>query len=214
MIANREESSVFGDFQGEFDFGSICSGFEADGHLNWYLSPITQYIQGRGGIKVYGKNIGSGGLSGGIFIGNNVPKDEVWVLTDTSNRYAVNMSSFPDYISGVYGFGQVSFSMDFGVFGGGIEIYAGVGAFVNLPGHGDNITGLPLPYVLANIGVSLHGEILWGAVSASAWVNLQIMLGDPFYFQGSAGLEGCILWVMCASVDVTVRLDEDGFDIY
>lgn len=214
LIANRSEASIFGDFQGEFDFGNICSGFEADGHLNWYLSPMTQYVQGRGGIEIYGKAIGKGGLSGGVFIGNNVPKEDIWVLTDTSNKYAVNMSSFPSYVTGVYGFGQVSFSMDFGVFGGGLEIYAGVGAFMNLPGLTDNITGLPLPYVLANIGVSLHGEILWGAVSASAWVNLQIMLGDPFYFQGSAGLEGCVLWVMCASVDVTVRLDENGFDIY
>ncbi len=124
------------------------------------------------------------------------------------------MSSLPEHITGVYGFGQVGFSMDFGIFSGGIEIYAGLGAFMNFEGLATHMGGLPLPYILANFGVSLHGEILWGLVSASAWVNLQICVGDPFYFQGTAGLKGCILWVLCASADVTIRLDENGFDIY
>ena len=65
-----------------------------------------------------------------------------------------------------------------------------------------------------NRRVSVHGEILWGVVSASAWVALEICVGDPFYFEGSAGLKGCVLWVFCASVDITVRLDESGFDIF
>ncbi len=207
--------SVYGDVQGEFDFSSICAGLEADGHVNWYLSPVTQYVQGRAGISVYGRSLGSAGLTGGIFIGNNVPKSEVWVLTDGSNHYAVDLSQFPDYITGVYGFGQVSVSLDFGIFGGGIEIYAGLGAFVNMEGIQivSEMPGLPLPYILANFGVKLHGEILWGLVSASAWCNLQIMVGDPFYFQGSCGLEGCVAWVVCASADVTITLNEDGFDI-
>jgi hypothetical protein len=215
LIADRGEGSVFGDFQGEFDFGSLFAGFEANGHVNWFLSRETQYLQGRAGISVYGRSLGSGGVAGGIFIGNNVPKSAVWVMTDTSNKFAVNMASFPERITGVYGFGYADFGFDVGLFAGGIEIFAGVGVFLNMTGEGlSEVVGLPLPYVLANVGVGLHGEILWGLVSASAWVNLQMMLGDPFYFQGSAGLEGCVLWVICASVDVTVRLDGDGFDIY
>lgn len=207
--------SVYGDVQGEFDFSSLCAGLEANGHVNWYLSPVTQYVQGRAGISVYGRSLGSAGLTGGIFIGNNVPKSEVWVLTDGSNHYAVDLSQFPSYITGVYGFGQVSLSLDFGIFAGGIEIYAGLGAFVNMEGIEivSNMPGLPLPYILSNFGVKLHGEILWGLVSASAWCNLQIMVGDPFYFQGSCGLEGCVAWVICASADVTITLNEDGFDI-
>jgi len=207
--------SVYGDIQGEFDFSSLCAGLEASGHVNWYLSPVTQYVQGRAGISAYGQSLGSAGLTGGIFIGNNVPKSEVWVLTDGSNHYAVDLSQFPSHITGVYGFGQVSLSLDFGIFGGGIEIYAGLGAFVNMEGAQivSEMPGLPLPYVLANFGVKLHGEILWGLVSASAWCNLQIMVGDPFYFQGTCGLEGCVAWVICASADVTITLNEDGFDI-
>jgi len=215
LTADSGANSVYGDLQGDLDFSSICAGLEANGHVNWYLSPVTQYVQGRAGISVYGRSLGSAGLTGGIFIGNNVPRSEVWVLTDGSNHYAVDISQFPEYITGVYGFGQVSVSLDFGIFGGGIEIYAGLGAFVNVGAvdFGSNMPALPLPYILANFGVKLHGEILWGLVSASAWCNLQIMVGNPFYFQGTCGLEGCVAWVICASADVTITLDENGFDI-
>jgi len=82
-----------------------------------------------------------------------------------------------------------------------------------MEGLGTNMPALPLPYILSNFGVKLHGEILWGLVSASAWCNLQIMVGSPFYFQGTCGLEGCVAWVICASADVTITLDENGFDI-
>ncbi|MBN1327467.1 MAG: hypothetical protein JW996_05920 [Candidatus Cloacimonetes bacterium] len=215
LTTDLAAGSVYGDLQGDLDFSSICAGLEANGHINWYLSPVTQYVQGRAGISVYGRSLGSAGLTGGIFIGNNVPKSEVWVLTDGSNHYAVDLTQFPEYITGVYGFGQVSVCLDFGIFAGGIEIYAGLGAFVNMEGVElcSTIPAVPLPYILANFGVKLHGEILWGLVSASAWCNLQIMVGDPFYFQGSCGLEGCVAWVLCASADVTVTLNEDGFDI-
>ncbi|KQC06314.1 MAG: hypothetical protein APR54_01825 [Candidatus Cloacimonas sp. SDB] len=215
LTTDQAAGSVYGDLQGDLDFSSICAGLEANGHINWYLSPVTQYVQGRAGISVYGRSLGSAGLTGGIFIGNNVPKNEVWVLTDGSNHYAVDLSQFPSHITGVYGFGQVSVSLDFGIFAGGIEIYAGLGAFVNMEGVElcSSMPGVPLPYILSNFGVKLHGEILWGLVSASAWCNLQIMVGDPFYFQGTCGLEGCVAWVVCASADVTITLNEDGFDI-
>ncbi|MBN2356278.1 hypothetical protein JXO59_09200, partial [candidate division KSB1 bacterium] len=113
---------------------------------------------------------------------------------------------------------SVYFGFNFGVFSGGIGIYAGVGAFLtSIPGAESSVAAgvpLPFPFVLANMGVSLDGEILWGLVSASAWVNLQFAFGSYNYFQGTAGLEGCVLWVLCASVDVTVRLDQTGFHIY
>ncbi len=215
LQADRAAMSIYGDFQGNFDFGSLAAGLKANGPVNWYLSPVTQYLQGRAGIELWGRSLGSGGVAGGIFVGHNVPKDEVWVFTDTSNKYALNTISMPDDITGVYGFGQISYGQDFGIFSGGIEIYGAIGAFINMTGIPfDEVGGLPLPYIVGNFGVSLHGEILWGVVSASAWVNLQFGVGNPFFFQGTAGLEGCVLWVICASVDVTVRLDETGFHIY
>ncbi len=212
LTMDTEAKKVTGDLQGQMDFTSLFAGLKAEGHVNWCLSPITQYVQGRVAIEVFSRKF-SAGVAGGIFLGNNVPNSECWVLLDPSNRYSVAMDKLPAFITGVYGFGSVDFSMNFGIFSGGIGIYAGVGAFVNLIGVTPQV-GVPLPYVLVNLGVSLHGEILWGLVSASAWVNLQMSLGVPTYFQGTAGLEGCVLWVICGSVDVTVRLSDDGFEIY
>jgi hypothetical protein len=215
LINNYSRNTILGDFQGHFDFKNIFSGLEADGHVNWYLSESDangEYLQGRVGLEVCGIILG-GGCSGGLFIGDNVPREKVWVLIDRNNHFSVNVNSLPEYITGVYGFGSISFSMDFGIFGGGIEVYAGIGAFLNLPGIGRDVSGLPLPSLLANVGVFLHGEILWGLVSAEAWVNLQMALGNPIYFHGKAGLRGCALWVACHSVRVKVTLDEDGFDI-
>ncbi len=212
LTMDTQTNTVTGDLQGKMDFTSLFAGLKASGHVNWKLSPLTQYIQGRAAIEVFSRKF-SAGVAGGIFLGNNVPNGECWVLLDPSNRYSVAMDKLPAYITGVYGYGSVDFSLNFGVFSGGIGIYAGVGAFVNLIGVTPQV-GVPLPYMLTNLGVSLHGEILWGLVSASAWVNLQMSLGVPTYFQGTAGLEGCVLWVICGSVDVTVRLSDDGFEIF
>ncbi len=216
LTADFANSIVTGDMQGSFDFGHLFGGLKAAGHVNWYLSPTTQYFQGRAEIEVYGRTMG-GGASGGIFLGMNVPVSQAWVLTDPGNRYSVNLTGLST-ISGIYGYGSVSFSFNFGIFSGGIGIYAGVGAFLTpLPGCESAAAAgvvMPFPFVLANMGVSLDGEILWGLVSASAWVNLQFAFGSYNYFEGTAGLEGCVLWVICASVDVTVRLDQTGFHIY
>jgi hypothetical protein len=212
LTMDTAAKKVTGDLQGNLDFTSLFAGLKAEGHVNWSLSPTTQYLQGRAAISVFARKF-SGGASGGIFLGNNVPNNECWVLLDPNNRYSIAMDKLPAFVSGVYGFGSIDLSLNFGIFSGGIGIYAGVGAFVNLISVVPH-AGVPLPYVLANIGVSLNGEILWGLVSASAWVNMQMSLGVPTYFQGTAGLEGCVLWVVCGSVDVTVRLSDDGFEIY
>jgi hypothetical protein len=72
--------------------------------------------------------------------------------------------------------------------------------------------GIGLPYVVGNLGGRIHGEILGGLVSAAAWFNLQVLGPYPFGFQGTVGLEACVLWVACGSVDVTVGLNTtEGF---
>jgi len=212
LTMDTAAKKVTGDLQGKMDFTSLFAGLKAEGHVNWCLSPETQYLQGRASIEIFARKFG-GGVAGGVFLGHNVPNSECWVLLDPNNRYSIAMDELPEYVTGVYGFGSIDLSLNFGIFKGGIGIYAGVGAFVNIVGGSPQV-GVPLPYVLADIGVSLNGEILWGLVSASAWVDLQMSLGVPTYFQGTAGLEGCVLWVICGSVDVTVRLSDDGFEIF
>jgi hypothetical protein len=111
-------------------------------------------------------------------------------------------------------FGDADWSRDFGIFSGDIEIYAGAGAFTTA--FGAEAYGVPgvLHYVVGVGGVYLHGEILWGVVSASAWGELEIIGPYPFAFEGTVGLKGCVLWVFCASVDLTVGLSsEQGFYI-
>ncbi|HQH72930.1 MAG TPA: hypothetical protein PK360_12705, partial [bacterium] len=78
-----------------------------------------------------------------------------------------------------------------------------------------NSSGIPgLPYVVGNLGIHIWGDILGGLVSAGAWGDLQMMFPAPFSFQGTVGLEACVLWVICGSVDVTVGLNSvDGFYI-
>ena len=72
-----------------------------------------------------------------------------------------------------------------------------------------------LPYVLGSAGIHVHGEILGGLVSAAAWADLDLRGPLPPYFIGTFGLEGCALWVLCASIDVTAGISpEEGFFIY
>jgi hypothetical protein len=213
LTMDEANDIVTGDIQGELDFSSLFAGLKAEGQVNWYLSEETQYIQGRAALQICTENFG-GGASGGIFFGNHVPADECWVLLDENNRFSVNLDALPDTISGVYGYGGIEYSVDLKVVSGGIGIYAGVGLFSESPSSKADSSGIGLlPFVLANIGVSAQGELFEGLLSASVWIDLQHSFPYP-YWQGSAGLEACALWVFCTHVDVTACLSEDGFDIY
>jgi hypothetical protein len=211
LIHNFEEASVYGDFYGSFEVQSLVTGLDVYGRVNWYISPTSTYLQGRVDLDFYSLGL-TGGASSGFMVAGNADKNDIWVMSDPNNKFSVAMSQLPSTISGVYGFGSVSFGDDYGVFEGSVDLYAGVGAFANTS-LGTYVPGLVLPYVLMNVGVNIYGEILWGAASAEAWVNLQYCLGAPSYFQGTAGFEVCVLWVFCGSVDLTITLDEDGFDI-
>jgi hypothetical protein len=65
--------------------------------------------------------------------------------------------------------------------------------------------------VVGHVGVHIWGEILGGAVSAGGWADLDVIAPYPFSYEGTLGLEGCVAWVFCGSVDVTVGLNSsDG----
>ena len=61
----------------------------------------------------------SGGLEGGFFIGNNVPKALAWVLDPTDTHFGMSRSILPATLTGVYGYGQASFGVNYYVLGGG-----------------------------------------------------------------------------------------------
>ena len=173
-----------------------------------------QYLQGRLKVGVISMIV-SGGLEGGFFIGNNVPNALAWVLEPTDPHFGVSRAILPATLTGVFGYGQASIGFNAFVLGGGVDIYAGAGAFsapISAGGPLAPFTGNPLlPYVIGACGISVHGEILGGLVSASAWANLSLRGPIPTYFEGTFGLRGCVAWVLCASVSITAGVNSGGF---
>jgi hypothetical protein len=222
LAIDYARSTAEGEIMGKIDCNSILGGLSGEGQLTWFLGPAKWYLQGKMKMALC-TWVASGGLEGGMFIGNNVPKGEAWVLNTGSEHFGVDQSILPPTLTGLYGYGQAGINVNWYVFGGGVEIYAGMGAFSSFPlvppsmvddwsGH---MSGLGLPYVLGSAGVHVHGEILGGLVSASAWGKLDLRGPVPVWFSGTFGLEGCVLWVLCASVDVTAGISpEDGFFIH
>jgi hypothetical protein len=210
FTVDRAHDFVEGEVDGKFN-GDSALGFNsisADGQLNWHLGKFGgdsyQSIQGKVAVSVVMPFAGSGG-EGGFYVGINAPKSEAWVLASGGDKFKLNMTPLPDRLTGVYGYAKLSSSINAYVFSGGIETYAGLGGFVAPIGGAP--TGVGLPFVVGNLGVHIWGEILGGAVSAGGWADLNIMEPYPFSFQGTLGLEGCVAWVFCDSVDVSVGLN-------
>ncbi len=174
---DRAQNFVEGEINGQFSTSAMFSGLSADGSLEWHLGAGTgdeayQSLQGRLGVEVVGP-ISDNGVEGGFYIGINAPKSNAWILADAGGRFSLNMSAMPDNLTGVYGYVRVNSSVNLYVVSGGVEVYAGLGAFVNTGNPSDPGSGLTgLPYVVGNVGVHIWGKILGGLVSAGAWGNL------------------------------------------
>ncbi|MCX8052846.1 MAG: hypothetical protein N3B12_03475 [Armatimonadetes bacterium] len=209
--------SAEGSVTARLDCNSFLAGLEGKGQVTWYVDPTIQYLQGRIAMTITGWS-GGAGLEGGIFIGHNCPKAKAWVLQTTTGRFGISQNQLPDILTGVYGYGQVSFGVNWYIFGGGIELYAGLGAFsIVPPGMStawSDLAAFGLPYVVGSAGVCVHGEILGGLVSAAGWCNMTMGGPVPITFEGKFGLEGCVLWVLCASIEVTAGLGPGGFYMY
>lgn len=185
---------VEGDLQGRIQFSTFLSGIEAEGELQWHFGTDYEMIQGKVGIGMYGPV--SLGVQSGVFLGVNCPASKIWVTDDIDGRFSLNKNALPvdshGNLSGMYAYLSVETSINLYIVSGGYQVYAGMGAFFSGGGFG----------VLGNVGVRIWGEILGGLVSASAWGDLQLLIGVPPAFEGSIGLEACVLWVFCGSVTV------------
>jgi hypothetical protein len=108
-----------------------------------------------------------------------------------------------------------------GGFSGGMEAYVGLGGFILDPLNSAQIANLKakvsglagaLPYAIGHAGFHIWGDILGGIVSAGGTVNVDVIGPYPFSFEGTLELEGCVVWVFCGSVDVSVGLNSsEGF---
>jgi hypothetical protein len=214
-----DDDSVEGNVSGLIDCRAILYGLKGYGQFTWYADPTSYYVQGAVGIEI--NSWAGSGLEGGLFVGMNAPKDRIWVFTSGHPTFRFNEDLIPaDTVTGFYGYGQVSEEVNLYILSGGIDVFAGAGMLV---GPVDGVAATDLNgvgvYVIGSAGAYLHGEILGGVVSASAWVTMDAVVGVEapppvivIYFEGEAGLEACVVWVICASVDVTVGLSpDDGF---
>ena len=221
LAVDHNRGSAEGEVLGRIDCNTILGGLTGEGQITWCIAPDMQYFQGRLKVAIC-MWTGGGGLEGGLFIGNNVPRAKAWVLYSGNEHFGIDDDILPATLTGLYGYGQLSFNIQLYIFGGGIELYAGLGAFTESPlsppvllDDWSYMDAIGLPYVLGSAGIHVHGEILGGLVSAAAWADLDLRGPLPPYFIGTFGLEGCALWVLCASIDVTAGISpEEGFFIY
>jgi hypothetical protein len=208
FVVDRGAGYVEGYIKGTIAFESIVSGVKGEGELDWHVGGDFMSIQGRVAVGIYGPV--SMGVEAGIFLGVNVPRERIWVTDGISGRFAFNKNMLPANVYGLYAFLAYSNSIDLFVVSGGYQVYIGAGAVAG--------AGVPFPGFgpIGNLGVRVWGEILGGLVSAAAWGNFQAMpLNMPPQFEGTIGLEACVLWVFCGSVDVTCGYNvNDGFYLY
>jgi hypothetical protein len=218
LTLNHAEGFLEGEVQGKFRVAEgavlVGSSLEAEGQLNWHLGIDFNELQGMVELKVM-KTGETGAVGAGFYIGQNAPKSRAWVLAGDDPRYSLNMTVMPTNLTGIYGTVHVHQGVNLWVISGDYDIYIGFGAFVlPAPIPGSISPGVGLPYIVGNLGGRIHGDIVGGLVSAGAYFNLQLIGPYPFSFQGTVGLEGCVVWVACGSVDLTIGLNSDeGFYI-
>lgn len=219
FVLNTSQVSLEGDISGAFRvyFGgtnlaeiytsSSYLNIEAAGRLNFYLSPTVNYVQGYAKVKLKVGYI-QPECEGAFFVGYKAPPNKIWVLdTITRGPSIRDKLSGKSSLTGCYFAGLFSYTVDITIVSAGIQMWAGMGFFadnaaVTFIGHG---------------GVEVHGKLLGGLVSGSAWAELynQFDIGaSDFYMclQGTLGLEICALVVFCVPMEIDFYVDTDtGF---
>lgn len=225
FIVDRAGGYAEGYFKGTVSLGAVVgvpvvaganAGISGFGEFDWHAGLDYQSIQGRVGVAMYGMvgglgiTVGGGTtLETGIFLGINAPKNKAWVMDGINGRFGLNKGGLPDRLTGFYAYLGISQGVDLFIVSGGYQIYVGVGAF------SPSISDVPTGGIIGNFGIYVWGKILGGLVSAAAWGNLQMIGAIPPAFEGSLGLEACVLWLFCGSVSVHAGFNkDDGFYLY
>ena len=212
LTIDRDVGYAEGYAKGIVTMDAIVAGLSGQGEFQWHIGTDNETIQGRVAVSMYGMGwpaVGAG-LEAGLWFGINSNKDDVWVMDGISGRFGLNKAALPQHITGLYAYLSFSASVSYYVVSGGYQAYAGVGAFA---GYGQN-TGAGFG-VIGNVGLYVWGKILGGLVSADAWGDLQMVIGVPPAFQGTLGLDACVLWVFCGSVNVNAGFNANqGFFLY
>lgn len=208
FTCDRDVGYIDGYLRGNFDVSAIIAGVSGEGEMQWHFGADYESIQGKIAVQIYGY-LGGVGVESGLFLGFNAPKGTAWVMDGISGRFGLNKAALPDHLTGFYAYMSFSQSVSFYFLAsGGYQIYIGLGAF-----FGPSIMPPFIP--VGNVGVRIWGEILGGLVSAAAWGNLQMVGSLPPGFEGSVGLEACVVWVVCGSVSIHCGYNNtNGFYMY
>ena len=210
FVFDRGEGYVEGHLKGTIDMSAIAAGIYGEGELQWHLGVDYSAIQGNIAVEIFAFGGGGGagaGVESGFFLGMNAPKEKAWVMDGISGKYGLNKAMLPSHLTGFYVYSSVKMAVNIAyIISGGYQVYTGVGAFIDAGAFA----------LVGNVGVKIWGSILGGLVSASAWGNLQLVAGLPSPgFEGAIGLEACVLWVVCGSIDVHCGYNNtDSFYIY
>ncbi|HTY59229.1 MAG TPA: hypothetical protein VMF59_10440, partial [Bacteroidota bacterium] len=212
LTIDRDVGYAEGYAKGIVTLDAILAGLSGQGEFQWHIGTDNETLQGRVAVSMYGMGwpaVGAG-LEAGLWLGINTNKDNIWVMDGISGRFGLNKGALPQYVTGLYAYTSFSASVSYYVVSGGFQAYAGVGAFA---GYGQNtVAGFG---VIGNVGLYVWGKILGGLVSADAWGDLQMIIGVPPAFQGTLGLDACVLWVFCGSVTVNAGFNANqGFYLY
>ena len=197
------EGSAKGYIKGNYDlYLASLEGISGTGEMDWYFGSQYNSIQGKVSVKIWNFEGGIGNETG-IFVGNDTPRETIWILDGIDGRFGINRNLLPLKVTGIYVYAGLSKSLSTFLVSGGFQTFTSLGTHL--------IGGLP--EVWGNLGVRVWGKILGGVLSAEAGAQLVLLLGIPPGFQGSVWLEACALFV-CTGTTINLGFNKnDGFYI-
>jgi len=221
MILDKTNQSLDGDISGVFRVYSGTNftvvqaddymGLEARGRFNFHIGSDANYFQGYGKIAIKWKTALE--CEGAFFVGYKAPTEKIWALdqitrgpsirTILSNQGTSELTGF--YFAGSFGY---TLSL-WGIIEGGYTIWAGVGFFGEPP---TAQTAMPSATFLGHAGLEIHGAVLGGLATASAWAELlaDTKISSDFHIclMGTLGVKACIIH-LCASWQGTIHIDDE-----
>ncbi len=215
VTINRDVGYAEGYARGAFSFDGLVTGVSGEGELQWHFGSDNETVQGRIAISMYHISSAASGSStsgkeAGAWFGINTNKDNVWVMDGINGEFGLNKAALPQYLSGFYAYVSWSDAGNYGyVLSGGYEAFAGLGAIVGFGGDiGDGFGAI------GNVGLHIWGKFAGGLASADAWGDLQILAGYPPAFEGTIGVDLCVLFA-CVSENVHAGFNaSQGFYLY
>lgn len=204
-VYDRRTSAFRGTVNIDYNSADFTKGTSFLGELDLFIgkdretSTVMQYLQGKAVVTLQALSLVGGSTQkyeGGLFLGNGVPTSKAWVIHASDSRFRLRDDFLTNEITGLYVYALQSDWVDYTLFAGRRDLFAGLG-IVNLN-------------VATSVGIDLQGSVFGGVLYGSALLNLQVALGAEIGFYGRGTFNGCfdsILWdKYCTDVGIGVGL--------